>query len=178
MSHNQNVEIPALDCSKLKSDPAGWLLEQKSWLGKEYWVLAFALDGVTWGQVKGGELRTGAPLDASTLREVYAFCPAGQAHAWRQADGWHAANTLDRPGQDCFDQELLLWGNRLESYADGFATLSEGAQGIRHTVPLTQEPRVKADRSGSPRLRVRHMLGKDANGAASIVATRLVELVE
>lgn len=176
----------SLDCALLSSDPAGWVLAQKTVLGEAYWVLAFSLDGVTWGKVENDMLahsgqifsQVSPGLDVDRLREIYAFSETGQAHAWRLDDGWHAVWMEDvaNPDGDSFTEDYYLWGNRLEDYQSGFALLSEGAQGIVHAVPLPQQPAMKSDYSGGPKLVVRHYLGRGEAGAARIAATRLVKV--
>jgi CRISPR-associated protein (TIGR03984 family) len=186
--------IEPLDCSKLPSDVEAWAAAVSKKIGGPAWLLAFTLQGTAWGRLEAdglhlaADLYPGQVLDlaASSLQEVYVFSQAGQGHAWLAGQNWRGALLLDdsppgvQPVQgECFDQDLLLWGSRLDDWKENFALLREGAQGMLQAVPLASKLNLRANRDGTPALRVRSYLLPDAKtDAAYIAATRFVEIVQ
>ena len=180
---NPSIPVPS-------GDAETWILDRARELGGETWVLAFSVDGVTWGKVKNESLSdSGEAFSAFSpklsnfrlLREIYVFSNSGQAHAWKEGSLWKAAEIIDGQGESSnyIDQALLLLGTTVEDSSNGFFLLKEGAQGLHHAIPLEKAPRSQADRTGAPRLIARCYLGRDEqNGAAYIAATRLVRIEE
>jgi len=177
-----------LDCAKLLTDLPTWVGDQVQILGEPAWLLVFTRQGSAWGVVQEGALQLAenlfpgmvTPLTRNDLQEVYLFSEKGQAHAWYAGTHWQGKLLID--GGDLkgefFDQELILWGTRLDDWKDGFALLREGVQGMVQAVPLEQKPTLQANRAGAPRLVVRSYLAQDPrSGAAYVAASRLVQLV-
>jgi len=96
---------------------------------------------------------------------------------WRD-DGWKARFVADVSGNDndVIDEDQILWGNAVERLVkDGFTLLREGAQGMRHAVPIV----ITAEqlKHHQLRLRVRHYITENEDGEASITLSRLVQLL-
>ncbi len=87
-----------------------------------------------------------------------AVSPPGPAATWRQA---------------C-EERYLLWGTPQRSLPRGFTLLREGAQGLRHAVPLALSPGAGTGSAWRAWLRVRHYLAPE--GLARILASRLYGL--
>ena len=163
--------------------PADWLVAQAQAFGLRY-LLAHADDGVIWGRIDGDGLHTSQgiapaspPLRASTLQQARLFGPAGELLLWRDDDSWRARVVTDVPGNDddIIDEDQILWGDTIEATKDGFTLLREGAQGMRHAVPIT----VTAEqlKHHQLRLRVRHYITENEDGEATITLSRLVQLL-
>jgi CRISPR-associated protein (TIGR03984 family) len=76
---------------------------------------------------------------------------------------------------DAIDEGQILWGTDVEEEKGGFTVMRDGAQGLRHAVPLSVTG--KFDEQTRPlRLKVRHYLEEDTNGFTRIVASRLVKV--
>ncbi len=167
-------------------DLKAWLIEHAA--KKSYqWLLAHALDGVIWGTFENGNLTTSHETDSSlpalkwdTLLQCRIFGETAETMLWCNDDGWHATTITDPAHADGYlDEDQMLWGDKGEAAGDGFTRLSDGAQGLRHVVPLefaTLE--FGKDPVHRPvRLKVRHILGFDEQtGGAYIKASRLVKL--
>jgi len=189
------VEVAPVD--GVVSDLPGWLAEA----GRAYglrWLLAHADDGVIWGQCLFSDdaaprlaLQPAPPaLRPETLQMARLFGPDAELLLWRDSDGaWHARLLRDVAGdekpifQESFDEEQILWGDhgRVSGESNGvaFVEMSDGAQGLRHTVPLADAAGDYAERP--LRLRVRHYVAEDGDdspspGFARVVASRLCEL--
>jgi CRISPR-associated protein (TIGR03984 family) len=153
------------------------------------WLLAHADDGVIWGKVENRSLLTSdtvapevsPPLRAETLQQARLFAEHAELLLWRDGDNlWHA-RLIRRPADgetpmftDAIDEPQLLWGTHGE-HRDNFTLLRDGAQGLRHAVPM-ELPLGQNDETEPPRLLVRHYFQDDDNGFTRIVASRLVEL--
>jgi len=167
------------------TDPADWLVAQARRYGLLY-LLAHADDGVIWGRVDGDVLHTShgiAPaspeLRLSTLQQARLFSPAGELLLWRSDEGWHARLVTDANGNenDLVDEDQILWGDTVEpeKVEDGFTLVREGAQGMRHAVPIpVTTEQLKQHRL---RLRVRHYVTENEDGEAIITLSRLVQLL-
>jgi CRISPR-associated protein (TIGR03984 family) len=166
-------------------DPAVWLVTQAKQHGLQY-LLAHADDGVIWGRVDGETLTTShaiAPrispeLRSVTLEQCRLFDESGELLIWQDDAGWHARLATDEEGasNDRFQEDQLLWGTAVEKQTDTFTLLSEGAQGLRHAVPI----RVSSEqlKQHELRLRVRHYIAYDeASGEARVALSRLVTLL-
>ena len=169
----------------------------KSWVEKQAakhglkWLLAHADDGVIWGRIDAnGQLITSdsvaphisPPLRAETLQQARLFAEHAELLLWRDGDNrWHARLIRDAAVEetptftDAIDEAQILWGTDPQPLGDDFTLMSDGAQGLRHAVPLKVEG--KFDETSRPlRLWVRHYLKDDDNGFTRIVASRLLDL--
>jgi len=164
------------------TSPADWIVAQARKFGLRY-MLAHADDGVIWGRIDDDGLHishgiapASPPLRASTLQQARIFGPPGEVLLWRD-DGWKARFVADVSGNDndVIDEDQILWGNAVETVKDGFTLLREGAQGMRHAVPIV----ITAEqlKHHQLRLRVRHYITENEDGEASITLSRLVQLL-
>lgn len=175
------------------------------------WLLAHSLDCVIWGKFEQSELLLGcdpAKLNFATLQQCRIFGPAAEVSLWHNGSNWQATVITDpidptdptdpAESDNYIDEYQMLWGTTGEpaKTLSGFTTLTDGIQGMQHTLPLLFEPQeryfgpiVVKKQSKKPddtiqqpnhrpaRLLVRHILAFDPNtGAAYIRASRLVEL--
>lgn len=161
--------------------PASWLVEQAHHYGLRY-MLAHADDGVMWGRIDGDAPVTShgiAPhspeLRAVTLQQCRLFSIKGEVLLWRDADRWRARYASDEMTSDYIDEDQILWGTDLEPSINGFTLVTEGAQGMRHAVPIMVTKEQLAARQ--LRLRVRHYIDYNDDGEAQIVLSRLVQLL-
>jgi hypothetical protein len=162
--------------------PADWIVAQARKFGLRY-LLAHADDGVIWGRIDNDGLHishgiapTSPPLRASTLQQARIFGLPGEVLLWRDDDGWRARLVIDIPGDDdIIDEDQILWGDTVETVKDGFTLLREGAQGMRHAVPIV----ITAEqlKHHQLRLRVRHYITENEDGEASITLSRLIQLL-
>jgi CRISPR-associated protein (TIGR03984 family) len=123
-------------------------------------------------------------LRAATLQQARLFAPHAEMLLWRDGDNaWHARLIRDLPSDestaaaawhDAFDEPQLLWGTHGRHLPGGFTLLADGAQGLRHAVPMAL-PLGLGGAATPPRLVVRHYLNTD--GFARVVASRLVGLL-
>lgn len=172
-----------------------WLEQQAATHGLR-WLLAHADDGVVWGRVdkdaanKTAQLKTSdsvAPdvsphLRLRTLQAARLFSSEAELLLWRDGDNHFQARLISdvaTPDEgdwtEAFDERQMLWGTHGESKAEGFTLLRDGAQGLRHAVPVAVALNAKGD-STPPRLVVRHYLNR--KGFARVVASRLVGFEE
>lgn len=145
--------------------------------------------------VLGSDIAAFAPsvrgrLIPAQLESCHLFGPDGELFVWRDDDGLHARLYRDRPAAgngpsescDYFDEPQLLWGTQTEPAGEqgGFTLVSDGVQGLRHAVPLTQipfDPWDAAQKQRPLRLWVRHYLGRDPqDGTVTIAGSRLLRL--
>lgn len=158
------------------------------------WLLAHADDGVIWGRMEEGRLVTSAeaargdaeaepicpPLRPETLQQARLFGDAGEFMLWRDGDNrWRArlireARAGEPPAwEEAYDEPQLLWGSEARPLEHDFTLVWEGAQGLRHAVPLPPPSRGKMD-GIRPCLVVRHYLSRERR--ARVVASRLLRL--
>ena len=161
------------------------------------YLLAHALDGVIWGEMRQAVLHLAQsnytpPFLDDTLQEVRLFGDSAEIHLWRSQNEWHG--TLIRPATadetadytESLDECQILWGDRVERDDPcnaGFSIMTDGIQGLQHVVPLNvADPTPQQAQPNNPkqykerplRLRVRHYLAKE--DFARIVTSRLVTL--
>jgi CRISPR-associated protein (TIGR03984 family) len=128
------------------------------------------------------------------LLECRVFGGNGELMVWRTADGWRARryqeadDDSELPGAasvEYIDEAQILWGTQQEQAAAtpplpaGFTLVADGAEGLRHAVPLTNLPFAhgQPNRMYRPlRLQIRHYLAQDGNGMIYIYGSRLVKL--
>jgi CRISPR-associated protein (TIGR03984 family) len=170
------------------SDMKDWLQAQAIQYNLR-WLLAHADDGVIWGELRNRQLVTSdsvapevsPPLRTETLQQARLFAEHAELLLWRDGDNqWHARLIRDAVERetpvftDAIDEPQLLWGTHGE-HRSGFTMLRDGAQGLRHAVPM-ELPLGKNNETHPPRLWVRHYLSEDQNGFIRIVASRLLDL--
>jgi CRISPR-associated protein (TIGR03984 family) len=149
-------------------------------------LLAHADDGVIWGRVDGGGLRTShdvfgetvsPPLRAVTLQQVHLFGPQAELLVWRGEDGWMARLSEETPDGEHYDEGQMLWGNQRVDGRDGFTLVSEGRQGLRHAPPVDVDAAEFSADHRPLRLQVRHYLQTEAEtGLVRVALSRLVGL--
>ncbi|GAB4180046.1 MAG: CRISPR-associated protein Csx19 [Roseiflexaceae bacterium] len=147
------------------------------------WLLAYADDGVIWGELREGTLHTSASINglpklrALTLQRCHMFGLDAELLLRRVQGGWQANLRQDGHGDlvRSYDERLLLWGDVAEPAIGGFLLLREGTRGIMHAPPLAQAP----SHNHRAALTVRHYLTTDPEtGLQRVSATRLVALHE
>lgn len=168
---------------KPDQDVRRWLEAQVGDAAGTFYLLAHADDGVIWGRVEKGALTTahdmgfGPPLRMETLQSARLFSDAREVFVWRDGEGdFHARAIIDDEGEpvEFFDEDQILWGNRFEQADGGFSLMSDGAQGLRHAVPIAVAPPNGKQRP--LRLTVRHYLSEDDSGLVRVAYSRLVTL--
>jgi len=183
-------QVTSLNTENFVTDPKAWLQANAGIDGKT-WLLAYADDGVIWGELRGGSLcianevfpAFSPPLRASALQQAHLFGANAEVRVWRSGNGFDACRLEDHPSDDdeALDQTYLLWGTGIKEQSKGFALVAEGRQGLAHAVPL---PVSEADFTGKGRIRthplclcVRHYIAYDeVTGWAFFSESRLVEL--
>lgn len=125
-------------------------------------------------------------LMTTTLQQVRLFSEKAELLLWRDGDNIFQARLIrDAKGDEketaawneSFDESQMLWGTHGTALSDGFTLLRDGAQGLRHAVPIS----VKLDTNDKGKisplyLTVRHYINQA--GFARVVASRLVKLEE
>lgn len=168
------------------------------------WLLAHFDDGVLWGRIDEGVLRTSTEVARShsddpevrqvlpacpeirliTLQEARLFSEQVELLVWRDGDNNFHTRCIENADDEnkadwriCYDESQLLWGtNGVPLDPDPFTLLWEGTQGLRHVLPMI----VNLDDNGqiqqSPRLFLRHYLNLEDEGMARVVASRLLKI--
>ena len=179
MTLSKTTEI-TVDTS-FRDAPANWLLKQAHQYGLRY-LLAHADDGVIWGRIDGNTLVTSheialysPELRAVTLQQCRLFGVTGELLLWRDAEHWRGRYANDEIAADYIDEDQILWGSAAETPVKGFTRVTEGAQGMRHAVPVVVTSEQLEARQ--LRLRVRHYIDYNDDGEARIVLSRLVQLL-
>lgn len=190
----ENAFAAARPLSDLPQDDIPGWLERQVEAYRECgltWLLAHADDGVIWGRFEQGKglLLSSAvaenispPLRARTLQQARLFGNGGELLLWKtEEEGWQGRLIYDvtdpekADWKEALDESRFLWGDHAKPLSDGFTLLEEGAQGLRHVVPLALKEG-DLNWNSRPRLVVRHYVSKQ--GFARIVASRLVTLKE
>jgi len=121
-------------------------------------------------------------LRIETLQQARLFAPKGEILLWRDGDGnWNARLIRDAEDgeeavwQEAVDEAQILWGTDGRVLSKGFTLMSNGAQGLRHVVPIEVNTK-PGDLNRPLRLRVRHYIEEDDEGYARIVASRLMDI--
>lgn len=172
------------------TDVLDWLLKKAQALCASYpestvYLLAYADDGVVWGRLSDDAqtlltshnvARAVSPLLRTlTLQQAHLFCVQAEWLLWKDGENRLHARLLvddaDTPEFDaCYDESQMLWGTKGKQLKLGFTLLTEGAQGLRHAIPMEIDLNAPPD----PRLCVRHYLA--AEPFARVVVSRLVSL--
>lgn len=167
--------------SEFENDPREWLIKQAKQNNLKF-LLAYADDGVIWGQFEGDQLQlagdrfaeVNVSLSAQTLQQARLFSDRGELLIWNTQPGWTGRLIQDGAGKEreCFDEPNWLWGwvGELGDVKDGFTLLVEGKQGLRHAPPIPGLG--KDDRVA---LKIRHYVGYDDN-QARVEFSRLIGL--
>lgn len=171
-------------------DMQEWLQMQAVAYGLR-WLLAHADDGVVWGRRDNIQLLTSdsvAPhvsprLRPETLQTARLFAEHAELLLWRDGErSWNARVIREpQPGEtatftDAIDELPMLWGTDPQRLENNFTLMSDGAQGLRHAVPLVIDGTFH-ERNRPLRLLVRHYLTENTQGFARIAASRLVNLL-
>jgi CRISPR-associated protein (TIGR03984 family) len=158
-------------------------LQQAAASGRYAWLLAHADDGVIWGRVQNGQLITsdGAfpavspPLRAVTLQQARLFGPAGEVLVWHTDAGWQQREIAENAGEsaEAFDEDVILWGTNDgdQQENNGFWLAVESDLGMQHAPPL------RLNKRHTLKLRLRHYLDFDREGAAFVRVSRLVDVM-
>lgn len=143
-------------------------------------LLAFAYDGVIWGEYNGG-LKTSTSLNEETLQQAFLFGEKDELRLFRGEDEkWKACLITDKnvAPDDKIDEIQLLWGNKVVEpmNSDGFTRVCDRVQqAMEHSLPLNLNGLDLND--VGPRLLVRHFIkDDDQTGEAHIFLSRLVKL--
>ena len=155
------------------------------------YLLAHAEDGVIWGHIADKILVTSheifpatcrAKLRLATLWEARLFGEQAEVLLWR-ADGVWQARVIQDAKLDTaayLVETQMLWGTRAEQRKRGFTLLADGAEGLRHAVPIdVPDARFRhatqSEQLHRPvRLQIRHYIDYDSDGNARIALSRLV----
>ncbi|GAB4156124.1 MAG: CRISPR-associated protein Csx19 [Candidatus Promineifilaceae bacterium] len=123
------------------------------------------------------------PLRIETLQQARLFTEQAELFIWKDGDGaWQGRLIKDvidgetAAWLESFDEPQMLWGTHGTQLKYDFTLLEDGAQGLRHAVPVPLKLSNGCTRFGEttpPRLVVRHYLNKD--GFAQVVVSRLVK---
>lgn len=169
-----------------------------NWLqakAKQYqlqYLLAHADDSVIWGHFdKDGNLTTpNLPKDLfpkckfpvlrlHTLQQCRIFGKNTEVMLWKVGQNWKARSIEDGhlSKHDYITEDQILWGTKPElEPKDGFTLVSDGSQGLKHAVPLT-EINFSSKDYRPLRLKVHHYIDYcDESGVARIYLSRLVNL--
>jgi CRISPR-associated protein (TIGR03984 family) len=158
-------------------------LEKQAEEHKLQFLLAHADDGIIWGKFENGELITAdrvfpqlPKLHPDTLQQCRIFDDKSEVMIWKIEGGFKARLIQDDHliDHDYITENQILWGTQKEQEKDGFTLVSDGKQGLRHAVPLTD---INFKNNERPlRLTVHHYIDQDDSGVARIYLSRLVNL--
>jgi len=178
---NVSIETSLLDVS----DPLEWL---DGALSNGAFVLTHALDGVNWGRIGNRQKvfshniapEIAPPLHRNTLQQMRVFNESWEYFFWRVGKTWHVRSIVENPAEDmavvayaAMDEHHLLWGIEAERESNGFSVLKDGAQGLRHVIPLGSSNISSTQRAA---LLVRHYVSSYENGVQHIAMSRLINL--
>ncbi len=179
------------------ADFQGWDAWLKSKINPENcYLLAHQTDGVNWGRFDAAgwtfsnSIYDNAPVFApSKLLELRVFHEAFELFVWRTQMGYRWRLIEDVPDGtlacNVLSEAQWLWGSRREAKSNGnFTLLGDGAQGMRHAVPIDVPKdyfiKVAAGKNTTHhpvRLHVNHYVQPDPDtGLATVFASRLVKL--
>jgi CRISPR-associated protein (TIGR03984 family) len=180
-----------LDARTLTDNLTGWLVANGA--GCHY-LLAHTERGVVWGRIDKDRLYTShdafpdscqADLNIGTLWQVRLFGPHVEFLLWCTDSIWRARRftepTVKLPS---IDEPQMLWGTSgTHNTRYGFTLLQDGAEGLRHAVPLLTPDDAFVSLAGTQqpqrpvRLLVRPYLSYTTAGVAYIAMSRLVGLL-
>jgi CRISPR-associated protein (TIGR03984 family) len=182
----------------IKESLENWLIQQASDYQLSY-LLAHGDDGVIWGKFKIKDsknnndliLKTSEnpQLRLSTLQQCRIFGETGEILLWNSNDKWNArlisqtkvSQLLQDRQIGLIPENQILWGTQGKINGD-FTLLSDGTQGLRHSVPIIVEENYfsqnKKELYRPVRLKVNHYFNYDNDGLARIFTSRLVSLIK
>lgn len=182
----------------IKKSLENWLIKQASDYQLSY-LLAHADDGVIWGkfQLKEGNNSNNYILKTSenpqlrlpTLQQCRIFGETGEILLWNSNNQWNArlisqtkiSQLLQNQEIGFIPENQILWGTQGKINGD-FTLLSDGTQGLRHSVPIIVEEKYfspnKKELYRPVRLKVHHYFNYDNDGLARIFTSRLVSLIK
>jgi len=154
-------------------------------------MLAHLQTGIMWGRIHNKQLTTAhdiykedtpfsQPFDVAIATEIRFFNATQEIFFWNQNGQWYQRTITDgaidgATACDAFDEYHVLWGDSSEPYGDDFTKLTEGAQGLKHVVPIVANIDTQPNDETAKRvcLKVRHYFGEDDNGINTIQTSRL-----
>lgn len=176
----------------IKESLENWLIQQAQNYNLSH-LLAHAHDGVIWGkfQLQEGILKTSQnpQLRLSTLQQCRIFAETGEILLWNSHNKWNArlisetkvSQLLKNKQIGFIPENQILWGTQGKINGD-FTLLSDGTQGLRHSVPIIVEENYfssnKKELYRPLRLKVHHYFNYDNDGLARIFTSRLVSLTK
>jgi CRISPR-associated protein (TIGR03984 family) len=159
-----------------------------AWLSQQFqghnlrWLLAYADDGVIWGEMRQDGLHLSSEqfpeispsLRYITFKEARLFSENAEIHLWKDGDKWQCILIRDGEGSEakCYDESYLLWGTNKQKTADGFTVVYQGSEGLCHAPPVSIDDIYRF----TIKIKVRHFLNCDSDGQAYIAFSRLVSL--
>jgi CRISPR-associated protein (TIGR03984 family) len=174
-----------------------WLEQQVTEYNLKY-LLAHADDGVVWGRFDDGKLTTAEKvfypcnfnvhlpkLRLLTLQQCRVFGKKAEVLLWQTGIKWKARLIEHSDTLKFIEECQVLWGTQKEKgqqgedgERQGFTLVSDGSQGLKHAVPLTNIPfsNDKKNLYRPIRLIVHHYIDYDESGVAKIYLSRLVDL--
>ena len=170
-----------------------WIEEQAS-KHKLPYLLAHADDGVIWGRFDAGKLKIASEVNdrrfnqfpalrLNTLQQCRIFGPAGEIFLWKRSGEFKARGLLEPEKaigkENIISEQQLLWGTHGVVQCDSFTLLRDGAQGLKHAVPVAEGLLLAEDTKlafNKPCLKVNHYIEYDEDGLARISLSRLVDL--
>lgn len=186
------------DIKEIREDASlcHWL-QNKAKHYKLQYLLAHADDGVIWGEFRGNDriLVTSGDLVAPGAKDVFSqlaklrLCTLQQCRVfgkdcevmlWKVGQTWKARSIEDKHllKDDYICEKQIIWGTQWEEERKQFTLVSDGSQGLRHAVPLTNIPFKPHEKNlyHPLRLVVHHYIDYDESGVARIYLSRLVDL--
>lgn len=153
-------------------------LQKVASTGQPAWLLAYCSDAVHWGRVENGRLilAFGKTLDANKVQTAHLFGDLAEIRIWRKKDHFAYCQLLDTGDEDDrLDECYMLWGTKSKLLDNDFSEVSDGVQGLTHTVPIA----ITFPANNSKRLlhlHVRHYIGYK-HDQAYVTHSRLINLV-
>ncbi|MGE5659107.1 MAG: CRISPR-associated protein Csx19 [Actinomycetota bacterium] len=171
------------------SNLVNWL-EEKAQKHQLQYLLAHADDGVIWGKfldhqsyqliASGDVFPQLAKLRLCTLQQCRILGKNAEVMLWKVGQEWKARLIKDEhlSEKDYIPEDQILWGTQKEEEKNGFTLVSDGSQGLKHALPLSNIPfsQDKKTLHRPIRLVVRHYIDYDDSGVARIYLSRLVNL--
>ena len=146
------------------------------------YLLSYHDDGVIWGAYKYGSLSLSSDLieesplfRAISLKTCRMFGDDAELMVSDSGELGLQAFLLAEGSGDLhryYEEQQLLWGDRVDECVDGFSILSEGSQGLRHAVPVHNLELGPTERVA---VQVRHYIGY-RDSQAYTKWSRLVDL--
>jgi len=172
------VELPSDNHQKISA----WLSEQIQKYNLR-WLLAYADDGVIWGEMRQDGLHLSSKLFPEispslryiTLKEARMFNENAEMHLWSDVVTCKGILIKEDEGfeTECYDESYLLWGTKKGKTEDGFTLVYQGSEGLCHAPPVG----IDNDQAQFQiNIKVRHFLDYDSEGQAYIAFSRLVSL--